>query len=238
VWLDHIRLADHGDEQALARLVREYDCYAVSIARRFYRERESLEDLEQVAREGLVRALRRFDPDRGVPFPAYATPTIAGGIRRHFRDRGWLVRVPRSAHEVAMASNAVTERLVVELGRQPSIEELAAAIDVRTKDVVAARKAIHARDVTSLDVVPTEAGGSVGDRIGCDDPRLAQLDNHLILMNALRTVNPAGQALLVMYFIEGLTQSQIADRLGVSQMQVSRRLGKVLGDLRARLGAS
>src|SRR5690606_70032 len=129
VWFDHVRYARTGDGDRLAALVRQYETYAVSLAYRMHRDREPLEDLEQVAREALVHALQRFDPERGIPFPAFASPTILGSLRRHFRDHGWSVRVPRNVHEIAGARHQAVERLTGVLGREPSTEEIAGELD-------------------------------------------------------------------------------------------------------------
>lgn len=235
VWLDHVRLAEHGDRSALARLVDEYDRYAVSLARRLYRRREPLEDLEQVAREALVLALRRFDPSRRLPFPAYATPTIVGAVRHHYRDHGWLVRVPRSAHDLSVAVHATTERLLAEQGRTPTLRELAAAMGVGIDQLIAAQDAEYARDVASIDAVLLDGGEGIGSQIGVEDPLLSAAADHLDLSDAIDSLNDSHRQILHAYYFEGRTQAQIADALGVSQMQVSRLLARILRHLRSLL---
>jgi len=233
VWEDHVRLATHDDRAALERLVAEYEGYARSLAARLHRGHEPREDLDQIALEALVIALKRFDPDRSIPFPAFATPTILGAIRRHYRDHGWLVRVPRRVHEFVGAHQASTERLRAELHRSPTDDEVAADLSIAPRELRAATAAVHARDTRSLDAVVGD-DGSLGDRVGGVDPDLELADDRLAAAAAIRSLDRAGRRLLHLYFFEERTQSEIAGILGVSQMQVSRLLRDTLGRVRRR----
>ena len=235
VWLDHLCFARTGDPDVLERLVREYERYACSLARRMWRDGEPNEDLSQIAMEGLVAALRRFDPERGIPFPAFATPTILGALRRHYRDHGWLLRVPRRVHEFAVAERAATERLVVRLGRQPTAPELAAELGVDVDEVLEAQDALHARDMRSFDAAASD-GWLLGDHVGAEDDRFGASEDRAALRGAIATLDEPARQLLHLYFFEERSQAEIAERFGVSQMQVSRLLAAVLRRLRSRIG--
>lgn len=235
LWLDHLRLARTGDGAVLARLVAEYERYALALARRLRRDGEPAEDLDQVALEALVAALRRFDPERGVPFVAFATPTIIGSLRRHYRDHGWLLRVPRRVHEYAVAQREATERLASTLGREPTAPELASELGMDLDLVLEAQEALHARDLQSFDA-PGPDGDNLGDRTGSDDVRLAMCEDRVAVAAAMATLDERAKELLRLYFFESRSQSEIADLLGMSQMQVSRLLAAALRRLRSRVG--
>ncbi|MCU1370999.1 MAG: polymerase subunit sigma [Ilumatobacteraceae bacterium] len=235
VWLDHLEFARTGDAAVLARLVAEYERYARSLARRMWRDGEPSEDLDQVALEALVVALRRFDPERGIPFPAFATPTILGSLRRHYRDQGWLVRVPRRVHEFAVAERDTTDRLVVRLGRQPTAAELATEMCVDLDVVLEAQDALHARNTRSFEAAGPD-GQLLGDQVGAEDGRLSASVDRVALMEAIRTIDGPAKELLHLYFFEERSQSDIAEHLGISQMQVSRLLSAVLRRLRSQVG--
>lgn len=235
VWEDHVRVAN-GDPAALERLVAEYERYARSLAARMHRGNEPREDLDQIALEALVVALKRFDPSRGLPFPAFATPTILGSIRRHYRDHGWLVRVPRRVHEFAGAHQEATERLTASLHRTPTDTEIAEDMSVGPDEVNDATAAIHARDTRSL-TVSVGDDSCLGDRVGCDDAALALAEDRVAAAVAIRSLDGQSRRLLHMYFYEERTQAQIASVLGVSQMQVSRLLQSTLRRVRQRAAA-
>lgn len=232
VWEDHRRVAVHDDAEALERLVVEYERYARSLASRLHRGHEPREDLDQIALEALVLALKRFDPDRGLPFPAFATPTILGAIRRHYRDHGWLVRVPRRVHEFVGAQREATERLSVELHRPPTDDEVAADLGIDGGELRSATAALHARDTRSLDAALGD-DGSLGERVGGDDPELALAEDRVAAATAIRGLDRSSQRLLRLYFFEERTQVEIAELLGVSQMQVSRLLRDALRRVRS-----
>ncbi len=236
VWLDHVRYARTRDPRILDRLATEYDRYALSLARRLHRDREPREDLDQVAREALVVAIQRFDPSRGLPFPSYGTPTILGALRRHYRDHGWLVRVPRRAHELTLAGRSTAERLTVELGHPPGTAEVAEALGVAIEDLLEAEEAVYAREALSLDAPGADDGQPLSERLGRVDPGLGLTEDCHAAMRAIQTLDEHGRKLLRLYYFEDCTQSEIGERLGVSQMQVSRLIGCVLRQLRQQVG--
>ncbi len=229
VWQEHVRFRRTGDPRTLARLAAEYDRYARSLAARLHRDHESMEDLEQVAREALLRALRRFDPERSLPFPALATPTIVGALRRHYRDRGWAVRVPRRVHELTVAARATEDRITAQLGRTPSVAEVADEMGISIDELLEVHDAVHVRSSTSLDDLddPAEGGGP-----SARDPLLHRVDDHLDLRAALANLDERDQTVVRLYFFEECSQSEIAARFGVSQMQVSRWLASILKRMR------
>ena len=231
VWRLHVRYRRCADPAALARLVGGYDGYARSLAHRLHRDHEPLDDLEQVAREGLVTAVQRFDPERGIPFPAFATPTILGALRRHYRDRGWAIRVPRRVHELAVALSAAEERLTRRLGRPPLVEELARELDISIDDLLEVQDAVLCRSTASLD----ELGGGGEDAGGgppVRDAELGRVDDRLALQQALGQLDERDRTVVELYFFQEMSQNQIADRFGVSQMQVSRWLSTIIRRMR------
>ncbi|MFN8017960.1 MAG: sigma-70 family RNA polymerase sigma factor [Acidimicrobiales bacterium] len=231
VWRLHVRFRRSGEPHTLGLLVANYDAYARSLALRLHRDHEPLEDLEQVAREGLLTAVRRFDPERGLPFPAFATPTILGALRRHYRDRGWAVRVPRRVHELAIASQAAEERLTRRLGRSPRPEELAHELRISVDELLEVQDAILCRGAASLDELGS-AGDDAADVTAGRDRELARVDDRLALRQALDQLDERDREVVRLYFFEELSQNQIADRFGVSQMQVSRWLATILRRMR------
>lgn len=235
LWFDHLQFARTGDAGALERLVAEYERYARSLARRMHRGGEPGEDLDQVALEALVGALRRFDPERGIPFPAFATPTIIGSLRRHYRDHGWLVRVPRRVHDFAVAERAAIDRLVGRLGRHPSTDELAAELRMDVDHVLEGQEALHARNVGPLES-PGFDGQIASGQAGAEDLRFVALEDHITLAQAMRMIDEPAKDLLRLYFFEDRSQAEIGAHLGVSQMQVSRLLSAVLRRLRTEVG--
>lgn len=235
VWIAHVRFYRTHDAEHLATLVQAYESYALSLARRMNRYREPLEDLEQVAREALISSLNRFDPDRGIPFPAFATPTILGALRRHFRDRGWSVRVPRRVHEITVARHRSADRLTAALGRMPTDEEIACDLGIEVADLVRAEGASRARTTNSLDALVGPNGVPARDLIAATDQDLLSCDNRIVLGDALATLSARDRDIIGLYYAEELTQSQIAERYGVSQMQISRWLAKTITQLRVEM---
>jgi RNA polymerase sigma-B factor len=238
VWALHARYFRHHDPKALEDLAVEYDRYAISLANRLHRHGEPLEDLEQIAREALLVALRRFDPTRGIPFPGFATPTILGAIRRHYRDHGWSVRVPRWVHDTTVAVRKTAESLTASLGRTPTVQEIADALDISVERILHAEEAAEARTPGSLDTGGSADGsGAVHDLVGRTDRRLAEAENHVALGQAMAELGSRDRELIGLYYFEELSQSEIAARYGVSQMQVSRWLSSAVGRIRGRLAA-
>lgn len=235
LWALHVRYRRSADPSALAQLMAHYDGYACSLARRLHRGHEPLADLQQVAREGLLTALHRFDPARGLPFPALASPTVLGALRRHYRDRGWAVRVPRRVHEIAGASAAAEERLTRRLGRVPRADELAGELGISLDDLLEAQDAVHCRSTASLEGLGTAIDGMTRDRGG--DITTDDLEDRLALADALAQLSERERQVVGLYFFDGLAQSQIAEQFGVSQMQVSRWLSSIVRRLRGHLGA-
>lgn len=231
LWLLHVRLRRTSDRRTMARLAAEYDAYACSLAARLHRDHEAMEDLDQVAREGLLGAIRRFDPERSIPFPALATPTILGSLRRHYRDRGWAMRVPRRVHELAVASRRAEDRLTGRLGRIPTAEELAAELDISVDELLEVRDAVHARNAASLEDLESAAGGAATAPSG-RDPLLARVDDRVALRAALAQLDDRDRDLVRRYFFDECSQTEIAAVYGVSQMQVSRWLSSILRRMR------
>jgi RNA polymerase sigma-B factor len=231
IWALHVRFKRTDDPDTLARLAAEYDRYARSLAARLHRDHEAIEDLEQVAREGLLSALRRFDPERGLPFPALATPTILGALRRHYRDRGWAVRVPRRIHELAVATRRAEEQLTTRLGRAPTPAELAQEVGISVDEVLEVRDATHARNAASLEELSGGSGDTPAATAG-RDPLLARVDDRIALRAALEQLDERDRDIVRRYFFEEQSQSEIAAHYGVSQMQVSRWLANILRRMR------
>jgi RNA polymerase sigma-B factor len=235
VWLDHVVLYRRRDEDARDRLVQHYQGHARSLAKRFYRQREPLEDLQQVALEALLLALQRFDPEHRKPFFGFANPTIVGSLRRHYRDIGWSVRVPRRVHDLASTMRDATELLTQDLGRPPTTTELADLMDIPETEVDQAQAAMGARSPDSLDA-------PIGDRdpadvFGAEDRNLGLAENWVAVQQVLALLPDEDRELLHLYFAEELTQTEIAERTGVSQMHVSRSLSRILRQIRSHLPA-
>jgi RNA polymerase sigma-B factor len=208
---------------------------ALHLARRFANRGVSIDDLEQVASLGLLRAIDRFDPDRKLEFSTFATPTIMGELKRHFRDKGWSVRVPRRVQELHLRLNSVVADLTHQLGRSPTITELASAARASEEEVLEAMEAAQAYRSASLDGRADSYPESAGAQLGVDDLGLFQAENRLLVEELLAHLAPREQLLLRLRFYEEMTQQQIAERLGVSQMHVSRLLARCLEDLRRRV---
>lgn len=230
----HVRYARTRDRDTLAALVETYTAYATSLARRFHREGEPMADLVQVAMEALVLAIDRFEPERRLPFPAFATLTIVGSLKRHYRDLGWSMRVPRRIHEMAASVRDATDRLTMELGRSPLVSEVADYLAVTEGEVLEVQEATYARSLTSLDAPIGEDGDRL-DLIGVADEEFGRRDTQIDLGEALDDLSKADRLLLDLYYGREWTQADIGERLGVSQMQVSRRLARIVDRLRDRM---
>ena len=203
------------------------------LARRFTNRGEPLDDLVQVASLGLLKAVDRFDPDRGLEFSTYATPTIVGELKRHFRDKGWAVRVPRRVQELHLRLGSVVSTLSQELGRSPTIPEIAHSAKVSEEEVVEAIEAGHAYRFTSLDAPSgSEDEGSLSNQLGEEDQGLIDSEHRVALSPLIARFPMRERMILHLRFFEGLTQSEIASRLGISQMHVSRLLARSLAQLR------
>ncbi len=225
------RYKEKGDEDARDQLIVNHLNLVRFLASKFKNRGEPLDDLIQVGTIGLIKAIDRFEPDRGLEFTTYATPTIMGEIKRHFRDKGWSVRVPRRLQELSAKVNQAQEQLTNELQRSPSIEEIAQRVDATVEEVLEAIESSSA--YTS---VPLEAGGnsdddeapSILDRYADLDQDLVASDDRMVLEDAISDFSPREQEVIRMRFMEGMTQVEIAEKLEVSQVQVSRLLRRTL----------
>ena len=214
-------------------LVRLHMPIVEYVARRFYGRGEPMSDLVQVASIGLINALDRFDPGRGLEFTSYATPTIVGEIKRHFRDKGWMVRVPRRLQEVRSAMGPATADLNQQLGRSPTVTELAARIGATDDEVVEALEAGNAYSPASIDAETDSASGwSLADTLGADDAGIEKVESRESLKPLLASLGERERTILMLRFFHNRTQSQIAEEIGLSQMHVSRLLARTLAQLR------
>ena len=225
-----------GNAAAREELVRRFLPLTRQLARRYARSAEPYEDLVQVASLALLKAIDRFDPGRGSRFPAYAIPTILGEMRRHFRDNGWSLHVPRHAQERAMAVGEASERLTNLHGRAPTVRELAAYLELSTEDVLEGFFAGQAYDTVSFST-PCASGdesgeGTVGEMLGAEDERFALAEADVALATAARLLGDRERRILHLRFREEMTQNDIAAEVGISQMQVSRLLRSSLARLR------
>jgi RNA polymerase sigma-B factor len=225
-------------EDAAARdeLARRFLPLAEYLARRFAGRGESHDDLVQVASLGLLNAIDRFDPDRDVQFSTYAAVTMIGELKRHFRDKGWAVRVPRRLQEIGLRVNAVLPELSQELGRSPTIEEIAVRCDASAEEILEAMDASQAYAASSLDAPAGEEGAAPIEALGSEDPSLAILEEWADIAPSVRDLPQRERTVLYLRFFRGLTQSEIAGRIGVSQMHVSRILAQTLRGLREAAG--
>ena len=226
-----VRFASSRDESLRAELIEAHIGLAEHLARRFTHRGEPYDDLVQVSSLGLIKAVDRFDPDRGVEFTTYATKTILGELKRHFRDKGWAIRAPRRIQELYLHLGQAIGQLSQELGRSPTIRELAAETGASEDDVIEALEAGQAYRSASLDSAgPDEEG--LGARLGVDDERFGDAEWRAVLLPHLETLAERDREILRLRFVEGLTQSEIASRIGISQMHVSRLLTRSLSALR------
>jgi RNA polymerase sigma-B factor len=224
-----------GDAAAREELIERFLPLARQLARRYQRANEPLDDLVQVASIGLVKAVDRFDLDRGVAFSSYAVPTILGELKRYFRDSGWAVHVPRGVQERAMQVDRAVKELSGRLGHSPSVDEVAEQVDASVEEVLAAMEAGLAYEAVSLDA--QRAGGDTqgdtfADSIGLEDERFDLVEYEATIAPTLKALPKRDQVVLHLRFAEDMTQSQIAERIGVSQMQVSRLIRRALARLR------
>jgi RNA polymerase sigma-B factor len=220
-----------GDRRIRDQLIEANLGLAESIARRFSGRGESDEDLRQVALLGLLKAVERFDPERGLAFSSFASPTIEGELKRHFRDHRWAVRVPRRTQEQALEVMAAVAALTQVLGRSPTIEELATETSLPSETVIEALEAGRAARATPIET--GEDDRSVVDQLGAADDAIEDIERKMIVSQLLETLRPRERAIVMLRFYEGLTQSMIAEQLGVSQVHVSRILAGALDRLRA-----
>ncbi len=223
-----------GDPFAREEVVARMLPLARSLARRYAGKGEPLDDLEQVASVGLLKAIDRFDLAREVKFATFAVPTIAGEIKRHFRDRGWMLRVPREVQELAGRLTGVRETLTTDLGRSPTVAELATAAGAGEERVLEALSAGDAYRTLSLDEPLVDGAGAL-EAIGFDDAGFELAEHRVVLHDGLDELAPREREILRLRFYEGLTQREIADQVGISQMHVSRLIRRSVEQLRRRI---
>ncbi|MCI0635611.1 MAG: SigB/SigF/SigG family RNA polymerase sigma factor [Actinobacteria bacterium] len=224
------------DEAVREEIVQMFMPLAEYLARRFDGRGESHDDLIQVASLGLLNAIDRFDVTRNIRFSTYAGVTIVGELKRHFRDKGWAIRVPRRLQEVGLRVNAVLPVLSQELGRSPTIEELADRAEASTDEVLDAMEAVQAYSTTPLEAPIGDEGTSPIDVLGEEDPSLELLERWASVAPAVQGLSERERRVLHLRFFRGLTQSEIAEQIGVSQMHVSRILSQTLRRLREEAG--
>ncbi|MFF8352984.1 RNA polymerase sigma factor SigF [Streptomyces chartreusis] len=218
------------------RLVRMHLPLVEHLARRFRNRGEPLDDLTQVATIGLIKSVDRFDPERGVEFSTYATPTVVGEIKRHFRDKGWAVRVPRRLQELRLALTTATAELSQERGRPPTVHELAEKLAISQEEVLEGLESANAYSTLSLDVPDTDdESPAVADTLGVEEEALEGVEYRESLKPLLEDLPPREKRILLLRFFGNMTQSQIAQEVGISQMHVSRLLARTLAQLREKL---
>lgn len=228
------RYASTGDVALRDKLVEAHLGLAAYLARRFANRGQPLDDLMQVASLGLLKAIERFDVTRGVAFSTFATTTIVGELKRHLRDHGWAVRAPRRMQELYANLGAGVELLSQRLGRSPTVGELAQEVGASEEEVLEALEAGQAYRFASLDGSPeVEPGGSVYDRLGTSERGYERVDDRIAVDAFLAKLPDVSRKVVVKRFFGGMTQSEIARELGISQMQVSRLLSRSVAIMRA-----
>ena len=230
------RYHEQGDPTAREQLVQRHLPLVRSLARRYAGRGEALEDIEQVGAIGLLKAIDRYELDREVALTTYATPNVVGEIKRHFRDKGWAIRVPRARQELNGQMGPTIERLTSKLGRSPSIAEIAAEFETSTEQVLEALEAGSAYAPLSLSAGPSgDEELDPMETIGTEDEGFDRTDDRASLEPALAALPEREREILRMRFEEGLTQTQIAERIGISQMHVSRLIRRSLERMRTQL---
>ncbi|OUP10150.1 RNA polymerase sigma factor SigF [Collinsella sp. An2] len=232
------RYKEEGDMDAREKLVMSHLNLVRFLANKFKNRGEPLDDLVQVGYLGLLKAIDRFDPSRGLEFTTYATPTILGEIKRHFRDKGWSVRVPRRLQELSAKVNQATDTLTTQLQRSPTVEEIAEYLDASVDEVLEAMESSSA-----YSSVPLEGTGSsdnddapsVIDRYASEDNELSFTDDRLVIEEALKSFSPREREVIELRFLKGMTQIEIAKELGISQVQVSRLLRRTLKKIQDKI---
>jgi RNA polymerase sigma-B factor len=236
------RYVDDRDPTDRDAVVERFLPLARQLAARYQRPEEPFDDVYQVACFALLKAVDRFDLDRGVAFSSYAVPTITGEIKRHFRDRAWSVRVPRDLQDLALRVERVIGDLTRDLGRQPSVDEVAAVTDTDPEDVLEAMQASNAHRATSLDMPRAggddEPGATLGDTVPVVEDGYGRAEQRAMLDNLMRSLTAREREVVWLRFEHDLTQAAIGERIGVSQMQVSRVLRQAVAKLRVLAGAA
>jgi RNA polymerase sigma-B factor len=232
-------LRHQRDRDPVAReaLVQRFMPLARQLARRYQRADEPLEDLVQVAALGLIKAIDRFSPEREVAFSSYAVPTILGELKRHFRDRTWAVRVPRDLQELSLKVDRAVGELSRESHKQPSVAQIAERVGASEEGVLEALEASGAYRATSFDAPRAggedDAGDSLGDAVGHTDLGFGLAEDRATLDRLMQAIGPREREVLRLRFVEDMTQAEIGERIGVSQMQISRLIRQSLSRLRS-----
>jgi RNA polymerase sigma-B factor len=230
------RYHQHGDVDARQELIERHVPYVRRLAARYARRGEQLDDLTQVGCVGLIKAIDRFDGAYGASLTTYAAPNVLGEIKRHFRDRGWSVRVPREVQELNVKLTRVVDELTVKLGRSPNVDELASATHSTSEQVLEALESSSAYSTLSLSESPADddSPGPI-DTLGEDDEEFDRSEERMTLATGIRRLHARERTILHLRFFEGLTQSEIAERVGISQMHVSRLIRDSLDRVRRAL---
>jgi RNA polymerase sigma-B factor len=224
-----------GERAIRDRVIESHIVLVEQLARRFLNRGEPFDDLVQAGSIGLVKAVDGFDPELGFEFSAYASTTIIGELKRHFRDKGWSVRAPRRIQELYLRIGQASGDLSQQLGRSPTVQELAEDTDSSPEDVLEALEAAHALRANSLDT-PSAEGDTLGSRLGSEDSAFERSESRVLLERQLAALDEREQAIIRMRFFEDLTQAEIATRIGMSQMHVSRLLARSLRRLQEVCG--
>jgi RNA polymerase sigma-B factor len=223
-----------GDTQARDQLAEQMLPLARALAGRYAGRGEPMDDLIQVACVGIMKAIEGFDLDRDVRFSSYATPTVLGEIKRHFRDRTWAMRVPRGLQELQLEVAKKRDELTSQLGRSPTVQELADAVDAPFEEVLATIQSVGARRTRSLDE-PTGEDMTLADSIGGRDVELERTEMRVLLGDAMGVLSSRDREVLRLRFEDDLTQTEISARIGVSQMQISRIIRQSIAKLRLEI---
>jgi RNA polymerase sigma-B factor len=230
------RFQANGDPAARQELVERYLPLVNRLAGRYRRGPEPIEDLVQVASVGLVKAIDRFDPDRGIPLASFAVPTILGELKRHFRDHGWSIHLPRDLQERILKVERTVDELSKDLGRSPSVAEIGERMGLTEEEILEAMDAAGAAATLSLEATSagaSEEGGAIADRVGEEDPSFEVVEYGAAISDTIKSLSERDRLVLHLRFVDDLTQSQIAEEIGVSQMHVSRIIRRAVDRLRA-----
>ena len=236
--VDALLVAYHrdGDQSAREQALVELMPLVRALASRYAGRGEPLEDLVQVGSIGLIKAVDRFDVDRGVDFASYAVPTIVGEIRRHFRDKAWAMHVPRRLKELSLRLSRTLDQLTTELGRSPTIAELSTAAGVDEENAIDALDSMNAYSTRSLHApFDDDSDDSLSEKLGADEVGYAEVEDGTIIAAGLDALDERERQIVELRFFHELTQSQIASEIGISQMHVSRLLRRALATMRGRI---
>lgn len=231
------RFKEEGDEEARSQLIVNHLNLVRFLAAKFSNRGEPLDDLIQVGTIGLIKAIDRFEPQRGLEFTTYATPTILGEIKRHFRDKGWSVRVPRRLQELSAKVTQATDALTQQLQHAPTVDEIADYLGVSADEVLEAMESGEAYSSVPLEGTSSDDDDSVSviERYGQEDADLKASDDRILIERVLKEFTPKEQQVVRLRFIDGLTQAEIAERLDISQVQVSRLLRRTLKRMQEKI---